>query len=292
MTDLQDEILPAVTMTAPITPATTANSPDDLGGHDTMTVTDGLERLQPADKTPKVRVAHVSDEFRLRGTTRQMPAPGIPLGRIPATMPSAKPSGASSDSELADRTSSVREVAVDGSEQAEEPAPTSAMPPNKARSDDNGNTAHVRGDLNALDGEEKLLAREVAGLWFSDQLRIRSIHRTRQELLKIRTELSKRLHECKELLVGKGRGGQWAAFLRETDIPRATADRYARKWELSLVPLPEKRLTEAFTVPTPEEITRLVDKLKPKLIRVLTTSESVAQFVSALAKALQEAKVV
>jgi hypothetical protein len=100
-----------------------------------MTVTDSLERLQPAGKTPKVRVAHVSDEFRLRGTTRQMPAPGIPLGRIPATVPSAKPSGASSDSELADRTSSAREVAVDGSEQAEEPAPTSAMPPNKARSD-------------------------------------------------------------------------------------------------------------------------------------------------------------
>jgi hypothetical protein len=41
-----------------------------------------------------------------------------------------------------------------------------------------------------------------------------------------------------------------------------------------------------------EEITQMVAKLKPKLVRVLTTSESVAQFVSALSKALQEAKVV
>ncbi len=32
--------------------------------------------------------------------------------------------------------------------------------------------------------------------------------------------------------------------------------------------------------------------LKPKLVRILTTSESVEQFVSALAKALQKAKVV
>jgi hypothetical protein len=292
MTDLQDEILSATTISAPTTPATTANSPDDLGGHDTMTVTDGLERLQPAGKTPKVRVAHVSDEFRRRSTTRERLAHGVPLDRISPTVPSTKPSGASSDTELADRTTSGREVAVDGSDEAEEPPPTSAMPPNKARNEGSGDTADVRGDLNTLDGEDKLLAREVAGLWFSDQLRTRSIHRTRQELLKIRMELSKRLHECKELLVRKGRGGQWTAFLRETDIPRATADRYVQKWELSLVPLPEKRLTEAFSVPTAEEITRMVDKLKPKLVRVLTTSESIEQFVSALAKALQEAKVV
>jgi hypothetical protein len=36
----------------------------------------------------------------------------------------------------------------------------------------------------------------------------------------------------------------------------------------------------------------MVNKLKPKLVRILTTSEYVAQFVSTFAKALQEAKAV
>jgi hypothetical protein len=293
MPSFENKDLPLATKAAS---TSTVISPSDLdvdwGDQDVMSLTDGLERLQPAGKTPKMRVAHPSEEFRLPGTTRRMPAPGIPLDRISATVPSAKPSDASSDTEHADRTTSPRGVAVDDSGESEEPAPASAVPPNKARSEDSGGTADVRGDLNALDSEEKLLAREVGQLWSSGQMKTRSIHRNREELSKIRTELSQRLYDSKGLLARKGRGGQWTAFLRETNIPRATADRCVRKWELSLVPLPEKRLIEAFPVPTAEEIAQMVAKLKPKLLRILTTSESVARFVSALAKALQEAKVV
>src|ERR1700749_2395745 len=83
MPDFQDGILSAATMTAPTTSATTANSLDvDWGDQDAMSATPGLERLQPAGKTPQVRVAQVGDEFRLRGTTRQMLAHGVPLDRI------------------------------------------------------------------------------------------------------------------------------------------------------------------------------------------------------------------
>jgi hypothetical protein len=58
---------------------------------------------------------------------------------------------------------------------------------------------------------------------------------------------------------------RWSAFLRERGIPRPTADRHVKKWEGSLAPLPEKRLSEAISVPTFKQITQTVSKLKPKL---------------------------
>jgi hypothetical protein len=48
-----------------------------------------------------------------------------------------------------------------------------------------------------------------------------------------------------------------------------------------------KRLTEAISVPTEDEIKEMVAKLTPRLVRVLTTPESTAKFLREMAAALQ-----
>lgn len=51
---------------------------------------------------------------------------------------------------------------------------------------------------------------------------------------KNKEELSRYLFEMKEELARKGRGGKWAAFLRDVNFSRTTADRWiglrARHW--------------------------------------------------------------
>jgi hypothetical protein len=146
--------------------------------------------------------------------------------------------------------------------------------------------------LNSRAGEitdEETLAKAICDLWGTERVRISMMKYHRQDLSVVRNVLAKQLHRYKSLLVRTGCDGKWAAFLRENEIPRATADRYVKKWEDSLATLPGKRLTEAFPAPTSEEITRMVDKLKPKLAR-LTTPDSVDQFLSVLATALQDVK--
>jgi len=136
--------------------------------------------------------------------------------------------------------------------------------------------------------EEAALAKQIALLWFSEKLRKRTMRRTREELSVLRKDLSERLYSYKQQLARTGRSGRWTAFLNQAEIPRATADRYVNKWKLSLASVPEKRLTEAITAPTEEEIVNLAKKLKPKLVRVLTTTDSVTLFLEQLAKVLQE----
>lgn len=48
----------------------------------------------------------------------------------------------------------------------------------------------------------------------------------------------------------------------------------------------DKFPSEALSVPSQEQILELVKKVKPQLARVLTTSDSVTQFMSLLAQAL------
>jgi hypothetical protein len=156
----------------------------------------------------------------------------------------------------------------------------------------NGNPANgcdVLADFgNSEADEEATLAKRIGKLWTSDRNTNSKIRRSRQELTILRTNLSRDLYRYKTLLVRSGRDGKWSAFLREVNIPRASADRLAQKWERSMKPTPTNCLTGAIPVPTPEEITRMATKLKLKLSRVLTTSESVAQFLSALTAALRE----
>lgn len=62
MPNFDDEDLPVSSKTAASTaPVTTDDLDVDWGDQDAMTVTDGLERIQPADKNSKVRVAVIED---------------------------------------------------------------------------------------------------------------------------------------------------------------------------------------------------------------------------------------
>lgn len=112
-----------------------------------------------------------------------------------------------------------------------------------------------------------------------------SAKRTRAELAKIRKELSQSLHASKAVLVGCGREGKWQSFVREVNIPLSTANRLVLTFEQSLNPS-EKLLSEQLSPPIAEQIAKMVAKLQPKLTRVLTTEDSVTQFMSALGTAL------
>ena len=79
----------------------------------------------------------------------------------------------------------------------------------------------------------------------------------------------------------------WAEFLREQVIPRATADRYAKSHKRLLEGDHGKRLTEAIPTPTEAEIKKIVVKLKPGLLRSLPTPESITQFLREMTAALQ-----
>jgi hypothetical protein len=137
------------------------------------------------------------------------------------------------------------------------------------------------------DRQETALADEIKELWSSQKRKSASLRRSRVELETLRNSLAERLNTYKDLLARTGRGGKWTEFLRQANISRTTADRYVEKWKLSTSAKPEKRTSGAFNVPSKEEIADMVKKLRPKLVRVLTTPDSVALFMNELAAALQ-----
>src|ERR1035437_11126956 len=74
---------------------------------------------------------------------------------------------------------------------------------------------------------------------------------------------------------------------RSHGMPRVTADRWAKRHELRLNPKSVIGPYEPLCEPTEMEVTALVKKLTPRLIRHLTTPESVALFLTEITAALQ-----
>jgi hypothetical protein len=70
-------------------------------------------------------------------------------------------------------------------------------------------------------------------------------------------------------------------------VARATADRYVESHKRFLDRKNGNRLTEAISVPTEDEIKEMVAKLTPRLVRVLTTPESITKFLREITAALQ-----
>jgi hypothetical protein len=136
-------------------------------------------------------------------------------------------------------------------------------------------------------GEERVTTREIIDLWTAHNKQNAMLKKSSKELKKTRTSLGRYLFELKSLLAKTGRSGRWTSFLQEAGIPRATADRYVESHKLSLNPENGKRLTEAISVTTEEEIKALAVKLAPRLLRVLTTPESVEKFLQEVAAVLQ-----
>jgi len=129
--------------------------------------------------------------------------------------------------------------------------------------------------------DESVLTDQIVQLWQVHRDYQTSIKHKTQEFRSLRAELGKQLAEMKQVLVKPGRNGQWSAFLKEHQIPRATADRLVQKYERSLHPH-ANCLTEQFAEPTEEEIQKVFFKVFPKLRRVLRTPSSLYRFVDLL----------
>jgi hypothetical protein len=129
---------------------------------------------------------------------------------------------------------------------------------------------------------ESMLAAEIATLWTEHRDSKANVRRTRAELKALRRDLGEKLHQMKSLLVCTGRGGGWASYLRSQKLPLATADRYVQEHEARLSSPTTKLVNEELSEPTPDEIRQFAQKLLPKLCRVLTTQQSVYEFVHEL----------
>lgn len=141
-------------------------------------------------------------------------------------------------------------------------------------------------DSAANSQEEQQLVAMITELWSSSKTTKSSIVRSRAELADVRRELGIRLDAYKTLLSRAGRGGKWAGFLRDINVPLATADRMV---EASRRASAEngKLLSEEVPVKTEVDIAKIVSRLKPRLARQLTTPDLVNRFLHALGNALQ-----
>ena len=134
---------------------------------------------------------------------------------------------------------------------------------------------------------ETRLTEDIRSLWAAHQETKTASKRSKDELKTVRTALAEKLHAMKSILVRTGRGGGWAAYLRAHKLPRASADRHVATHESRLNPPSEKRLTEAISEPTEDDIRRLVCSLLPRLRRVLTTRDWVDWFAEEVAVQLK-----
>jgi hypothetical protein len=126
---------------------------------------------------------------------------------------------------------------------------------------------------------EAQLTNEVGELWQVHNKAKTSLHQTRVELKRIRTDLSQRLSELKQVLSRPGRGGAWSSFLESQRIPRSTADRLVRGYEKTIAAEGENCTSEQTPEPTDVIVRRYFRALWPRLSRILTTRESIEMFV-------------
>jgi len=133
--------------------------------------------------------------------------------------------------------------------------------------------------------DESALTAQISELWRLHTDYKGSIKNQTENLRSLRSELGKLLHQMKGLLARPGRNGQWSAWLKERKISRATADRLVLRHERSLHP-DSNCLTDSITEPTEAEIQTLLDKVLPKLRKLLRTKTSVYRFIELLVSSL------
>jgi hypothetical protein len=131
---------------------------------------------------------------------------------------------------------------------------------------------------------------EIGSLWSAHQNAKRTARATKEELRDIRARLGEQLYKTKKLLVSPGRDGQWSGFLREHEIPRATADRLAQRHLQSLNPGDANLPTEATSQSTEEDVRKLFASVWPKLRRTIRTQQSLLQFIDLLASQFESSE--
>ena len=129
---------------------------------------------------------------------------------------------------------------------------------------------------------ETKLAQEIEQLWSVHSQAQTVFGRTKQELGALRLELGRRLYEMKVLLACPGRAGKWSQFLSAQRIPRASADRYAKTYEITLIPPAEIASSEAIQQSPEEPARKVLESIWPKLRQLLTDPEIAYQFLCAV----------
>jgi hypothetical protein len=97
--------------------------------------------------------------------------------------------------------------------------------------------------------------------------------------------------EMKAILVGTGREGRWAPYLREQRLPLATANRHVAEHQARMAQPAEKLLIEQHVEPTADDARKLAAKLLPTLSRTLISQELVFEFIHELPWSLDVAEV-
>jgi hypothetical protein len=140
-------------------------------------------------------------------------------------------------------------------------------------------------------GVEATLSAEITKLLTDRKNGNASVRRTRAELKSLRQQLSEKLHSLKAILVGTGREGGWAPYLREQKLPLATANRYVAEHQARIAQPAEKLLIEQHVEPTADDARKLAAKLLPTLSRTLISQELVFEFIHELLWSLDVAEV-
>jgi hypothetical protein len=136
------------------------------------------------------------------------------------------------------------------------------------------------------DKTEAKLTSEIKSLWSAHQTNTATAKQTKEELEALRFDLGEKLREMKSILVRTGRSGGWAAYLRSHALPRASAERYIKQYEAIFKPQ-KNRLTDTLSESSEDDVRRLVQRLLPRLRKVLTTAGSVSLFVDEVVRQLQ-----
>jgi hypothetical protein len=148
-------------------------------------------------------------------------------------------------------------------------------------SQESASLTEALGSSTESDAESKL-AQEIEQLWNVHSQAQTVFGRTKEELRALRLELGRRLYEMKSLLACPGRAGQWSKFLSTQGIPRASADRYAKKYESVMSPPDEIASSEAIQESSEETARMVLQSIWPKLRQALTNPETAYQFLCAL----------
>jgi hypothetical protein len=129
----------------------------------------------------------------------------------------------------------------------------------------------------------------ITSLWSAHLNAKKTVRATNEELRALRAKLGEQLWEMKRLLAKPGCDGQWSGFLREHNIPRASADRLAARHLRSLDPS-ANCVTEDVSEPTDEDVQKLFVAVWPRLRRTLRSQQTVDLFVSLLTSHCEHAE--
>jgi hypothetical protein len=148
----------------------------------------------------------------------------------------------------------------------------------------------ARSSIASLDDlDNATLVDRIEEFWTSDQNDGSILGTRRRRLKESRVRFGEHLAAYQRRLATPGRDGMWASFLRRIHMPKSSASRYIKQWELSVRPKSPVQVTATSGEPSEEDVSALVIKLKSTVKRVLTTEDSVAKFLIAFNDALQPA---